>query len=228
MTIIGLVPARQGSKGLPNKNMKILNGKPLIYYSIVQSLKASSIDRTIFSTDSEEYQKYALSLGAEAPCLRSKFASSDTATDGHVYEEIIETLNLNSNDIIVHLRPTNPSRSIYLIDKVVKRLIETGADAIRTISKSRFSPYKMVAVENGCIADILPQPNKFLGTDQPRQILPETFELNGNVDAFCVSNIQKYGSAYPADTLGFIEESKTADIDTLDDFNNMENLLTAS
>ena len=90
----------------------------------------------------------------------------DTATDGHVYEEIIETLNLNSNDIIVHLRPTNPSRSIYLIDKVVKHLIETGADAIRTISKSRFSPYKMVAVENGCIADILPQPNKFLGTDQ--------------------------------------------------------------
>ena len=146
MTIIGLVPARQGSKGLPNK-YENTKWQTAYLLPIVQSLKASSIDRTIFSTDSEEYQKYALSLGAEAPCLRSKFASSDTATDGHVYEEIIETLNLNSNDIIVHLRPTNPSRSIYLIDKVVKHLIETGADAIRTISKSRFSPYKMVAVE---------------------------------------------------------------------------------
>ena len=228
MTIIGLVPARQGSKGLPNKNMKLLHGKPLIFYSLVQSLKSSFIERTIFSTDSEEYKKYALSLGVEVPFLRSEFASSDTATDGHVYAEIIEMLNLDSDDIIVHLRPTNPNRDSTLIDKVIEYLLETDAPAIRTLSKSRFSPYKMVSVKDGCISDILEQPDKFLGTDQPRQILPATYELNGNVDAFRVSNIEKFHSAYPIQTIGFIEESKTADIDTQDDFRTMESLLSPS
>lgn len=228
MTILGMIPARKGSKGLPNKNIKLLHGKPLIHYSLMHSLDSTLIDRTILSTDSRIYQKYALSIGAECPFLRSNSASSDTATDGHIYTEIIEQLKLEAEDIIVHLRPTNPNRNQYLIDKIIKMLIESDAPAVRTLSKAKFSPYKMVAIQNGCINDIITQPNKYLGTDQPRQILPDTYELNGNVDAFRVSNISKHLSAYPKGTIGLIEEHVTVDIDTLDDFSKAENLLTQS
>ena len=225
MTIYGLVAARKGSKGLKDKNILPLNGKPLIYYSIKASIESTLIDRTIFSSDSEHYCKLASSFGAEVPFLRCSSAAGDNARDGHVYQDMIKQMNLTQEDIIVHLRPTNPARTSGLIDKILRLMLDEAYDAVRTLSRSRFSPYKMVIKDDKWIDDLIAQPEKFLGTDMPRQLLPATYELNGNVDAFRVNNIAKYGSAYPRTTFGYLEDFVTVDIDTVEDFQSAESIV---
>ena len=79
--VYAIIPARSGSKGVPNKNIMVLGGYPLIAYSIVVAKKCSTIDRVIVSTDSEEYARIALKYGAEVPFIRPSDISNDSATD---------------------------------------------------------------------------------------------------------------------------------------------------
>ena len=216
--VFGLITARAGSKELPNKNILPFRGKPLIWHSINASLQANCIDRTIVSTDSSLYAEMSREFGAEVPFIRPEKYSNDEAQDGHVYQHFISCMDLQDQDIIVHLRPTNPRREEGLIDSVYQTMFESSANAIRTISSSRFSPYKMVHLYKNCITSVIDLPGKYLGSDLPRQLLQPTYELNGNVDIFRVSNIAKFENAYPENTLGYLQSNETLDIDTHDDF----------
>ena len=88
-SIVALIPARSGSKGVPNKNINLLNGEPVLSYSIMAALKSKLIDRVIVSTDSKEYAKIAKNYGAEVPFLRPSNISRDNATDLQFFNHAI-------------------------------------------------------------------------------------------------------------------------------------------
>jgi CMP-N-acetylneuraminic acid synthetase len=114
---IAIIPARGGSKGLPGKNIKLLNNKPLIAWSIESALKSKKIDRVIVSTDSVDIKNVALKYGAEV-IDRPAHLSTDEATTISVLEHIIEEIPLA--DSIVVLQPTSPLRDDSLIDNCIK------------------------------------------------------------------------------------------------------------
>ena len=138
MQIIGLIPARSGSKGIKDKNIVNFEGKPLIAHTIDSSNQSKLITRTIVSTDSRKYADIALKYGAEIPFLRPPEISKDLSRDSEVFIHTIQELNLKEEDIVVYLRPTNPLREIGLIDKVLNLLISKNLPAIRTLSEVLF------------------------------------------------------------------------------------------
>ncbi len=213
MLIIGLILARSGSKGLVNKNIIDFEGKPLMAHSIKSSNDSLLINRTIVSTDSEKYADIAIKYNAEVPFIRPKEISGDFTQDSEVFIHLIKELDLKKEDIVVQIRPTNPRRSDGLIDKVVSKMIKDKLPAIRTISPALFSPYKMVQIDKNYIKPVIDIEGKKYGTDMPRQLLPQAYELNGNVDAFFVNTFFEHNSFFPSNTGFFLQEEHTIDID---------------
>ena len=119
MNILCVIPARSGSKGIPNKNIKYLGDKPLLAWSIEHALHSKHDMRIIVSTDSEEYAKIARKYGAEVPFLRPKEISQDLSTDyeflDHCITYLQKILKIMNQEFIVQLRPTlsNPERLVY-------------------------------------------------------------------------------------------------------------------
>ena len=150
--VFALIPARSGSKGIPDKNIKLLDGVPLIAYSIAAALQSSIIDRVIVSTDSEEYAEIARHYGAEVPFIRPINISGDKATDVQFFEHAINWLQENDNyvpEYIVHLRPTTPFRNPEIIDDAISKFIGSGYSALRSCHKMSESSYKTFEIENG-------------------------------------------------------------------------------
>ena len=114
---IAVIPARGGSKGLPGKNIKLLNNKPLIAWSIESALQSKKIDRVIVSTDSDEIKNIAIKFGAEV-IDRPAYLSTDEATTISVLEHIIQ--EIPTANMIVVLQPTSPLRDDNLIDKCIE------------------------------------------------------------------------------------------------------------
>ena len=110
---IAIIPARSGSKGLKDKNIKLLNGKPLIVYSIDAAIKSNAFDIVFVSTDSEIYAEIAMKAGADAHFLRSEINSSDKASSWDTVREVIQRFEEEGKyfDEIMLLQPTSPLRT---------------------------------------------------------------------------------------------------------------------
>lgn len=119
---VAVIPARGGSKGLPGKNIKMLNGKPLLAWSIESALAASSVDKVIVSTDSDEIAEVAKKYGAEVD-KRPAHLATDEATTIAVLQELAQ--RMPEMKVVVLLQPTSPLRDNGLIDECV-RLYENG------------------------------------------------------------------------------------------------------
>ena len=146
MKIYAIIPARSGSVGVKNKNIRPLNGQPLISYSI-QFAKALGVDRVFCSTDSEEYSTIAKQFGAEVPFLRSAFAASSTAMEQDILVDMyqkFEEHNIDQPDILVWLRPTFVFRSIADVKKCIDQLVnDSSLTASRTVCESEGRLYKV-------------------------------------------------------------------------------------
>ena len=134
---LALIPARAGSKSIPNKNIQPFHGHPLLAYSIAAAQQADSVSRVIVSTDSEEIAAIAREYGAETPFLRpTEFAQDDTE-DFPVFEHALNWLAENEDyhpDIVVQLRPTSPVRPSGLIDQAIATLLDhRDADSLRGV-----------------------------------------------------------------------------------------------
>src|SRR5262249_25075379 len=113
--VLALIPARGGSKSVPRKNLLPVGGKPLIAYSIGHALAASSITRTIVSTDDDEIARVAAEHGADVPFRRPAQFATDFATDLEVFRHALEWLAEEEDyvpELVVHLRPTGPVREL--------------------------------------------------------------------------------------------------------------------
>ncbi|MCR5728012.1 MAG: acylneuraminate cytidylyltransferase family protein [Lachnospiraceae bacterium] len=154
MNILAIIPARSGSKSVPNKNIRLINGKPMLAYSVEHALASRYINRVILDTDSLEYAEIGKKYGAEVPYLRPAEYATDTALDFDVFYHALTWLKENEGyeaDIVVQLRPTYPKRNPADIDAMIEMLMEDrDADSVRSIAPAGEIPYKMWTV-NGTL-----------------------------------------------------------------------------
>ena len=133
--ILAIIPARSGSKSVKNKNIRLINGKPMIAYSIEHAKASKYINRIIVTTDSEEYAAIAREYGAETPFIRPSELAQDSSLDVDVFEHALNYLEKEENyvpDVIVHLRPTDPVRNPEDIDKMIEMMLEDDTvDAVK-------------------------------------------------------------------------------------------------
>jgi len=157
MKILGIIPARGGSKGVPGKNIKHLAGKPLISFSI-DAAKDSSLSKVIVSTDDEQIAAVARELGADVPFLRPDFLASDTAKSLDVSRHALLTMEKSDNlqyDAIMLLQPTTPFRTTEDINQAIELLIANpDADSvISVVDVQGHHPARMKYLESGILID---------------------------------------------------------------------------
>ena len=149
---------RKGSQGLKNKNLKLINGKRLMYYTIKQAIKSKIFDNIVVSTDSKKILKYAKSYGADGWFLRSRKLASSTSSKvaaiKHVFMEA-EKFYGKKFKFIVDLDVTSPLRKVEDIINAYKFFIKKGGDILITGSKSRHNPYfSIVEIINGKVQKV--------------------------------------------------------------------------
>jgi CMP-N-acetylneuraminic acid synthetase len=185
LKIVAIIPARGGSKSIPRKNIRLLNGVPLIAYSIEAAKRAHLVDRVIVSTDDEIIAEVAREWGAETPFLRPAELAGDAVTDFPVFEHVVRWLEFQENyrpDIVVQVRPTSPLRPPGLIDEAIQLLLERpGADSVRTVTHAGENPFKMWRIEEEALQPLL-QTDIKEPYNMPRQTLPETYWQTGHVE----------------------------------------------
>ena len=220
MNILTVIPARSGSKSLKDKNIKMLKGKPLMYYSINYSLQSNLVTDTLVSTDSKKYSNIAISLGAQCPFLRPKSISGDLVQDYDVvYHSLKEMENLKGYiyDFVIILRPTSPLRPSRLIEKGVDLLINNlEATSVRAMTKCSQHPYRNWQLEkDGSVKSFLSMDEPY---NLPRQLLPESFFQTGDIEIIRRSTILE-GSVSGKKVLPLLLDSESyVDIDNLNDF----------
>ncbi len=226
--VLVIIPARGGSKGIPRKNIRKFGGHPLIAYSIAAGLQSDMVTRVIVSTDDAEIAEVAKKYGAEVPFMRPAELAQDETLDLPVFQHGLMWLDENQDyqpDIVVQLRPTNPLRSIDMVDHAVKLLLENeDADSVRGVIPSGRNPYKMwkFGTDNN-ISPIL----EFDGVDEPynspRQVLPKTYWQTGQIDAIRPETILEKNSMTGDTILGLeLDENYAVDIDKPADWNMAE------
>jgi len=144
--IWAVVPARSGSKGLPNKNVRLLAGTPLISHAIRFAQKVGTFERILLSTDSADYARIGEEHGAWVPFLRSPSAAGDTSMEEHVLADLDQSLaahGIEPPDILVWLRPTFPFRAVDDV-KTALALLEEGVDSVRLVTEAEPRLYEVV------------------------------------------------------------------------------------
>lgn len=198
--ILVIIPARSGSKGIKNKNIISFRKKPMLVWSIEHALQSKFIKnmKIIVSTDSTEYKKIAENHGAEVPFLRPKEISGDCSTDYECFRHCHDWLQQHQNytaDIILHLRPTQPCRSVEALDECISLFLENYEkyDSLRSVIPQKKSPCKMYFINDE--NTLKPIIKKWEDIDEPynqgRQFLPTFYLHNGYVDILKVSLLSK-------------------------------------
>lgn len=223
--VIALIPARAGSKGVPNKNIRMLGGHPLLEWSIRACQKARLIDRVIVSTDSSEYARLAVQWGAEAPFLRPAEISGDRATDRDFVVHALDWLAANGGEpeTIVHIRPTTPLRAPPLIDAAIRRLRRADrATALRSVHEMSESAYKTFEIAPaGQLKKVGAGDTALDAANNARQQFPATYQANGYVDVLSTRFIRASGLIHGDWVLPFITPV-VVEVDTEDDFAHLE------
>ncbi len=199
LRILGLTLARGGSKSVPKKNIKKIEGMPLIGYTIVEALKSQYLTRYIVSTDDEDIQKIVIKLGAEAPFLRPSEYSTDEASSVSAMQHAVKWVEQQEGvkyDYVVELMCTNPLKTVEDIDLSIEKLISTNSDSVIAVHKLEdHHPIRIKKIINDKIIDFcLPE-----SPETRRQDLkPDAFIRSGSIyalkrDHLMIDN-SRYGS----------------------------------
>lgn len=229
MRILGVIPARSGSKGVPKKNIKPLGGKPLIAWTIAAA-NASCLTRTVVSTDSAEIAEIAAQHGGDVPFVRPADLATDHAlalpTILHALHATEETLSASESafDAVMMLQPTTPFRTAADIDGAIEKLISTGADSvISVIDVGGHHPARMKYLDAG--DQLVDPPFAESVENQPRQQLPPMYLRNGAI-YLTQRRVLETGSFKGRDCRAWImPEERSINIDTETDFRYAEWLL---
>lgn len=222
-SVLAIIPARGGSKGVPRKNIKVLAGKPLIAWTIEEAQKSKYIDLLILSSDDAEIITVAKEWGCEAPFVRPPELATD-ATSG--IEPILHAINnIPGYDYVVVLQPTSPLRKFMDIDGALETCINREAVACVSITKVNKTPYWMFSLCN----DLRLKPFVKGGNlAMPRQLLPDIYELNGAIYLAETDWFKETKTFINQDTIGYIMPvERSLDIDSLSDFIYAETLIKA-
>jgi N-acylneuraminate cytidylyltransferase len=228
--ILGLIPARGGSKSVPRKNIRPLAGHPLIAYSIAAGLACARVGRVIVSTDDEEIAAISRAYGAAVPFMRPAALAGDDTLDLPVVEHALAWLEDREGyrpDIIVQLRPTSPLRPRGLIDRGIEILLgRPDADSARAVIPASQNPYKMWrSAEGGWIVPLLTNGLRE-PYNMPRQQLPATLWQTGHLDVVRRETVLTKHSLTGDRVLPIpVEVDFAVDIDLARDFERAEDLL---
>ena len=221
--MIAIIPARAGSKGLPGKNLKLLNGKPLIVYTIEAALKAKSISRVVVSTEDIQIANVAKLAGAEVPFLRPKNLALDESLAIDSYIFTVEKLKIKDSIIIediVILQPTSPLRLSDDIDEAIQMFISKKAKSVISFTKEShpIAWHKYIETDNRIISI-------FEEKLQNRQEERVTFYPNGAIYVFNY-NFLKQQKFFSEKSYAFLmPRNRSIDIDYIEDFQYAEYLL---
>ncbi len=228
--VYAIVPARSGSTGVKNKNIKPLAGHPLMAYSIAAGKLTPGIQRVILSTDSEQYAQIARRYGADVPFLRPAELSGNMATDLEFMLHAISWLDEHEDklpEFWVHLRPTAPLRDIKVIQNAIEQMTaDPTADSLRSAHKTDVCPFKWFwrsedgyyQTFNGITLD---------EANGPRQGFPAMYIPDGYVDVLKTKYIVEHQLLHGERMIGF-EVPDTVDIDTQREFEEAAGVIGGS
>lgn len=220
--VLALVPARGGSKGIPDKNLVEFRGRPLVVHSIEHALGSALVRRVVVSTDSDAIADVSRRAGAEVPFRRPVELAGDLSTDLDVFLHALTWLDEHEGyrpDLIVHLRPTSPVRPSRLIDTCVRLLADhPDADSVRTVIPAPVTPFKMWRIEDGRLLPLLELPDRPEAYNLPRQLLPPVYWQNGYLDVVRWRTVMESRSMTGRHVLPLVMDPRDdIDIDSLRD-----------
>lgn len=224
-SILAIIPARSGSRGLPDKNVLPLGGKPMLAHTVAAARDCGVFDAVVLSTDSEAYAKIGRDAGAEVPFLRQPATATDTAGSWDVVREVLAGLARLGRDyrIVVLLQPTSPLR--------------TSVDILGALAL--FTERKATVVVSVCEVDHPPEWTGTLGPDgalehfRPaveegarRQDFPASYRLNGAIYVATAAHVAASGGLFVHGSYAYVmPRARSIDVDTMDDFTCAEALM---
>ena len=225
MKNIAIIPARSGSKGLKDKNIKRLANKPLLAYSIEAAIESKLFDEIMVSTDSEAYAEISTDFGANVPFLRSASNSGDKSSS---WDTVIEVLNNYAKigkkyDTVCLLQPTSPLRTADDIIGAYEVLKQKSANAVTSVCEVDYPPlWNMILPEDNSLEEFKKQDE-----DCPRQQLPTYHRLNGAIYIRKIAYENNQAKIIDTNEFAFImPKEHSVDIDTDMDFKIAEVLAT--
>ena len=225
MRAIAIIPARSGSKGLKDKNIKELNGKPMMAYTIEAANNSGIFDCVHVSTDSEKYADIARKYGANVPFLRSDELSGDNASSWDVVRYVLHMYS-NSGveyDLFALLQPTSPLRTAEDIKNAYNIYMEKNAKAIVSVCETDHPPiFSDVIAEDGSMKGFVKKEYR----DLPRQAIPKYYRVNGGIYLVNKSCLDDIVSLYDNECYAYIMDRESSiDIDSNIDFLVAETLM---
>ncbi len=220
--VLAVIPARKGSKRLPNKNMLPFHGKPLIYRTINAAMKSALIDQVVVSSDSEEVLSFASNLGV-AVHQRPNVLAQDSSGSVDVALDVLNVIH--GFDVLVWLQPTSPLRGSYDIDVALTLYKANNAESVVSVCKAAHSPlWSCTILENSQLSFLSP---KSLNTRS--QDLSTFYQLNGAIYIVSIDKFIESGTFLTKESYAFVmPEEKSVDIDTIIDFKLAELLFEVS
>lgn len=215
--VLAIIPARAGSKGIPNKNMHALNGIPLMKYTIQSAIKSDIIDHICLSTDSEEYRKYGLKCGIEVPFLRPSELATDSSSTvsvvDHALNWYIEYGNFNPEYILL-LQPTSPFRRPESIKKALDMIKENKANSLISVNEVSAHPCEYIVPNNNSSFTYVMNPPQKAG----RQNYPLVYFINGAIYLFKASYFKETKQIFDNQAALLVTENfESVDIDDMFD-----------
>lgn len=224
--ILAIIPARSGSKGIPNKNIAPVMGHPLLAWSIAAAKQCKYINRVIVSTDSAEYAAVAQKYGAETPFLRPAVISTDTAQDvGFIFHTLLWLAEHEGRvpSIIVHLRPTSPNRNPKIMDQAIEKFLNyPEATSLCSAHEVAHPPCKYFSLNTDDTFSGL-MGEEFISF--PRQQCPKAYQGNGYIDILRAKQVLETGNLYGTKRLAFLSP-QCGDIDNETDLQSVNELST--
>ena len=213
-TILALITARGGSKGLPRKNVLQAGGKPLIAWTIEAALNSRVVSQVVLSSDDDEIIAAAKAWGCTVPFRRPEHLASDTATSMDVVLHAID--EIPGFDYVILLQPTSPLRTTLDIDAAFEILKTEHAPSCVSVTEAEQSPYWMYRLdERSKLHSLLPAGSMA----QRRQDLPSVYILNGAIYIARIDWLRKTKSFVTDETVAYVMNQRNSlDIDTPEDF----------
>lgn len=226
MIVLGLVPARAGSKGVPGKNIKLLAGRPLLEYTAQAARSSGVLDRVILSTDSPDIAEAGRQAGFDVPFLRPASLAADDTPMLPVIQHTLHALSEQQwvPDVLVLLQPTSPLRRPEHIRDAVAMLRDTQADSVVSVVElpRHLSPDYVMRIEDGRLRSFFPDGARFTR----RQDARPAYSRDGTVYACWRRTIERFGSIYGDDCRPLLVDARESlSIDSPADWDVAERLL---
>jgi len=216
-SFLAIIPARSGSKGITDKNIKEMNKKPLIVYTIDACIKSKIFDNIIVSTDSKKYAQIAESYGGSVPFLRPQNLSTDIASSNDVICHVLDEMKKAGKlyDYIVLLQPTSPLRNEKHILESVNKLLSNDANSIVSICEEDHSSNINIVLDSNMRLDFIFDDRKKVR----RQDMKKEYRINGAIYICKTNYFLKYKSFYGEKSYPYImDKVSSIDIDDMYQF----------